>query len=89
VSACGVCGAPLERARTGRPRVYCGDACRQRACRAARPVTKPSVLERPEPVTKLDAELRTLLKRARDKRVREILAAQLERDRALFREVAA
>ncbi|MEU5883695.1 hypothetical protein [Spirillospora sp. NPDC047279] len=31
---CVVCGRPLERAGTGRPRRYCGQACRQRAYRA-------------------------------------------------------
>ena len=31
--ACRSCGAPLEQAAVGRPRQYCGDACRQRAGR--------------------------------------------------------
>jgi hypothetical protein len=30
---CQVCGATLPRAGTGRPRRYCGSACRQRAYR--------------------------------------------------------
>ncbi|MGW1839124.1 TetR/AcrR family transcriptional regulator [Streptomyces sp. NPDC002067] len=31
---CGVCGAPVAVARTGRPARYCGGACRQKAHRA-------------------------------------------------------
>lgn len=31
---CAVCSAPLEAARTGRPRTTCSDACRQNASRA-------------------------------------------------------
>jgi len=30
---CVVCGAPLDRASTGRRRLFCGPACRQRAYR--------------------------------------------------------
>ena len=30
---CLVCGAPLDRATTGRRRLFCGAACRQRAYR--------------------------------------------------------
>ncbi|MEU3713148.1 TetR/AcrR family transcriptional regulator [Streptomyces catenulae] len=33
---CGVCGAPVAVARTGRPARYCGGACRQKAHRARR-----------------------------------------------------
>jgi len=47
VTRCGVCAAPIQQPATGRPRVYSDDACRQRACRAARRVTKPEGAKRP------------------------------------------
>jgi AcrR family transcriptional regulator len=37
--ACAVCGKPVDRAATGRPRAYCSRACRQRAYRARRSTT--------------------------------------------------
>ncbi len=33
---CNQCGAPIQSDRHGRPRLYCSDACRQRASRARR-----------------------------------------------------
>ncbi|MCC5575862.1 TetR/AcrR family transcriptional regulator C-terminal domain-containing protein [Microtetraspora sp. AC03309] len=35
--SCEVCGGPLESTTSGRPRVYCSHACRQRAYRRRRP----------------------------------------------------
>jgi hypothetical protein len=113
MSGCGVCSAPMGQPNRGRRRVYCSNACRQRAYRAAVALRNaPSVhfltnggigegaghaasLQRfaappaAHRTTKLDAELRPLVKRAIDLRLREIMAAQRARDRALFREVAA
>lgn len=38
---CVVCGAPLRRAGTGRRRLYCGPACRQRAYRLRDEARRP------------------------------------------------
>jgi len=40
LAGCAKCGAPLEQPKVGRPRLYCGDLCRQTAAFELRRVTR-------------------------------------------------
>jgi hypothetical protein len=82
--ACPECGGEIARARTGRPRRTCSDACRQKHYRHRRGETQYRV----DHPFRLTPETRELLRLAIDRRRREVLRACDAADRELFREAS-
>jgi hypothetical protein len=82
--ACPECGGEIARARTGRPRRTCSDACRQKLYRHRRGEHENGF----HPPFRLTPETRELLRLAIDRRRREVLRARDVADRELFREAS-
>ena len=79
MSRCGVCNREIVQPATGRPRVYCSSACRQRAYRAAvalRNSAPKSACVDAASVTKLTPELRVWLRVEIDRRRRQATAGE-------------
>lgn len=73
MNACSVCSGPVAQPKTGRRRVYCKNACRQRAYRAAlalRNSVPKNACADAASVTKLTPELRAWLRHEINRRKR-------------------